>query len=198
MGEVNWGDLTQAANDAGFSLVPNGTYNVTVAKAEAKKTSTGKDQIAVRFTIDDGPNAKASLFNNFVISPDNGTALGFFFRHMKALGLGPDFFSSNPSMDQVAAALVGKKAQAAVSTRIWNEEERNQIDKIMAPLGGQVPSAAVPTGGIPQPSVPVAKAAAPTPAPAPTAAVPAPSIPAPRPAPTSAAGDHGLPPDVPF
>jgi len=164
---VNWNDLAAAAADSGFSTLPNGTYSVSVAKAEAKKTGTQKDKISVRFVVEDGPNAKASVFNDFVISPDNGTALGFFFRHMKALGLGPEFFATNPTIHQVAAALVGKRCQVEVSTRIWQEQERNQVDKILPPLGGQPTAGPSVSTGLPQPGPVADSTPRPAPAPAP-------------------------------
>ena len=192
MSTFNWGDLTQAAADAGFSLVPKGTHTVVVHKAEAKKTGTGKDKINVQFKVVGGPSNGASLFNDFVISPENGTALGFFFRHMKALGLGPDYFKANPTLSQVAKDLVGKQCQVEVGIRIWNEEERNEITKVMALPGGTVPVA--PTGqpvpgGQPMPGgQPVAATVSsmlktPTPAAAPQPAV-APQ-PTPQPAPAA-------------
>lgn len=186
MATFNWGDLKQAADDAGFSAVPAGPYNVTVKKAEAKKTGTGKDKINVQFTINTGPMTGKTLFNDFVISPENGTALGFFFRHMKAMGLGPEYFASNPGLEKVAADLVGKSCEVDVGIRLWNEEEKNEIKGVKA-LG--TPQAAGPTvAGVPQPAAqpqpqPVAQPQ-PQPAPAPQPAS------APAPAPVSTTKDE--------
>lgn len=144
MSSINWQDLQQAAADAGFSVLPNDEYDVSVATAEAKKTSTGKDMIAVRFKVESGPHEGQSVFNQFVLSPENGNALGFFFRHMGALGLDKEYFAAMPALTQVAAALVGRRCRVKVSTRVWNDQERNQVDGVMPPVGG--PGAPPPSG----------------------------------------------------
>lgn len=204
MAEFSWDDLKQAADDAGFSVIAAGVYNCTVKTAETKKTGTGKDKIAVRFTINDGPSAGKSVFNDFIISPENGTALGFFFRHMKALGLGSEYFATKPALSKVATDLVGKVCQVDVGIRVWNEEERNEV-KGVKPLTG-VPNAA-PTGATPQPMAqpqPATPQPQPQPAPAPQ------PQPTPAPQPVEAAepvtesdeneqtGGAQLPPDLPF
>ncbi len=80
---VNFGDLLKAAGDAGFSVIPAGAYDVVVDSASHKQVSGGaKEAIAVQFKVESGPYAGQSVFNNFVLSPDNANALAFFFRHM--------------------------------------------------------------------------------------------------------------------
>lgn len=130
MASFSWGDLQQAADDAGFGVIPAGEYQAVVKTAEHKKTGTGKDKISVRFSVTSGPSEGKSIFNDFVISPDNGTALGFFFRHMKALGLGPDYFATNPDLGKVASDLVGRNCVVLVGIRQWNEEDRNEVKGI--------------------------------------------------------------------
>lgn len=127
---VNFNDLLKAADDAGFSIVPASDYEAEVATAEAKTTSTGKNQIAIRFKILAGPQAGKSVFNNFVISPDNANALGFFFRHMAALGLEREFFAGNPPLNQAAALLVGKRATITVAVEQWNGADRNRVNGV--------------------------------------------------------------------
>jgi len=134
-----------------------------VKTAEKKTTGTGKDKIAVRFSVTSGPSEGKSVFNDFVISPDNGTALGFFFRHMKALGLGTDYFASNPDLTKVAADLVGRNCVVVVGIRQWNEEDRNEIKGIKP--SGSAASTAGPVAG-PQPTAqPQPTATRPQPAP---------------------------------
>lgn len=149
MASFSWGDLQQAADDAGFGIIPAGEYEAVVKTAEHKKTGTGKDKIAVRFSVTGGPAAGKSVFNDFVISPDNGTALGFFFRHMKALGLGPDYFATNPDLGKVAGDLVGRNCVVVVGIRQWNEEDRNEIKGIKPSTGAAAPLTA--GGAGPQP-----------------------------------------------
>lgn len=132
MAQANFADLLKAAEDAGFSNCPPGTYDARVVAGEARTTGAGKDMIVVKFEIVGGPHGGRKVPNNFVISPENANALGFFFRHMRALGLDSAYFAQNPSPAQVAADLVGRVCRIEVGTRVWNGEEREDIKKIMA------------------------------------------------------------------
>lgn len=143
MASANFADLLKAAEDAGFSNCPPGTYDARVVAGEAKTTSAGKDMIVVKFEIVGGPHGGRKVPNNFVISPENANALGFFFRHMRAMGLDSAYFGQNPSSQKVAADLVGKMCRIEVGTRVWNGEEREDIKKIM-PLNDGVGSAPAP------------------------------------------------------
>lgn len=180
MSNLNWGDLIAGADDAGFTAVPAGEYDAIVDTAEVAKTSGNngapKDQIKVKFKVESGPHAGKALFNNFVLSPENPNALGFFFRHMAALGLTREYFQGNPPLTQVAAALLGRRCRVKVSVRIWNEEERNQIDKILPPVGGVTAAPAIAAPGVPAAPVP-GYVPAPGMVPATTAGIPAPPVP---------------------
>lgn len=146
MASASFADLLKAAEDAGFSNCPPGTYDVKVVAGEAKSTSAGKDMIVVKFEIVGGPHGGRKVPNNFVISPENANALGFFFRHMRAMGLDSAYFSKNPSPAQLAADLVGRTCRIEVGTRVWNGEEREDVKKILAP-GGVTPGVATPSVG---------------------------------------------------
>jgi hypothetical protein len=137
----NFSDLTKAADDAGFTVIPKSDYDLEVVTAEAKQTGTGKHKISVRFKVISGPYAGKSVFNDFVISPDNGTALGFFFRHMKVLGLDRGYFDTNPPLTAVASSIIGRRCTGSVSIREWQGQERNQLDGIK-PLAGNVTGSA--------------------------------------------------------
>lgn len=169
MAEFNWNDLKKAAEDAGFVVVPQGKYDAVVSKATAGKSSQGKDQIKVTFKITTGPYAGKPVNTQFTISADNAIALGFFFRHMAALGLDGNYFARVPAPDlsQVANDILGKNCQIEVSVKPWNGEDRNQIDSVK-PASGAVPSMgkAAPQPAMAQPQ-PVAQ---PQPQPAPAAA----------------------------
>jgi hypothetical protein len=143
MATANFADLLKAAEDAGFSNCPPGTYDVRVVEAVAKQTSAGKDMLVVKFEILGGPHGGRKVPNNFVISPENANALGFFFRHMRAMGLDSAYFSQNPSPQKVASDLVGNTCRIEVGTRVWNNEEREDVKKIMAAEPGQASAPAV-------------------------------------------------------
>lgn len=154
MATASMADLLKAAEDAGFSNCPPGLYDVRVVASEVKTTSAGKDMIVVKFEVIGGPHGGRKVPNNFVLSPESPNALGFFFRHMRALGLDSAYFTANPSVQQTAADLIGKQARIEVGTRTWNGEEREDVKKILPPLAGvatPTPTAAAPQPVAPQP-----------------------------------------------
>ncbi len=187
---MNWGDLLKIADEAGFTPVPVGEYLVVVDKAEAKQAQTGKDMIKVVFRVIAGPCTNRTVFNNFVLSPESPNAVGFFFRHMAALGLDIKFFEGNPPLSHVAAALVGKQCLIEVTHREFGGAMRDNVDKIKpasGPVAGPFAAAGPP---VPAPVSPQAyvqpAASAPAPAPQVTPSAPAPQPAAvPQPAPVS-------------
>ena len=136
MAQTQFSDLLKAAEDAGYSLCPVGTYDVTIAAVEAKKTAKGKDMFAIKYQIANGPHANRNIFNNVTISPESAAALGFFFRDMKAMGLPSEYFAANPSVDQIAKDLTGKTCRVEVGRREWGGEERENVTKVMPAATG--------------------------------------------------------------
>lgn len=195
MTSVSWNDLQKAAGEAGFDPVPAGTYDVVVDTATAKKAGTGKDMISCQFKVKGGPYDGKTVFNQFVLSPENPNALAFFFRHMAAMGLGEAYFASNPQLERVAADLQGRECRITVSIREWNETMRNQVDAVAAPAGG--PRAAAPSASLGNAPVPsTARAASNVPSVTPSKAAASPATPSTPPPPPSAPaiGED----DVPF
>lgn len=154
--------MLKAAGEAGFSVLPAGTYDVVVDTASSKKTSSDKDSIALQFKVENGPNAGQNAFTQMVISPENANALAFWFRHMAAMGLTENYFQSNPALERVAADLIGRRCRIKVSIRQWQEQDRNQVDSILPPIGnaqapampGTSPAPPVPSSAVPGPPVP--------------------------------------------
>jgi len=201
---INFGDMLNAAKEAGFSVLPAGDYDVVIDTANHKQVANGdKEAIAVKFKVENGPNAGQSVFNNFVLSPDNANALAFFFRHMNALGLTENYFTSNPPLERVAADLIGRRCRIKVSIRTWADQERNQVDSVLPPLGShQVPPVPSPGASIsPMPGVPSSAVPGP-PVPNPlTVNIPVPPAPVVPSAPAPAPGIIPPPPgedDLPF
>ena len=181
-GGVNWGALMEASGGA-FEPLPNGDYDIQVTKSEASKSSGGKTMFKLTLNVVAGPHTNRKLWTNLTVSPENPNALGIFFSQMAAFGLTADFFKSNPSPEQVAAALDGKYARVTAAQREWPKgsgQIRNDVTSIkVAVIGGG--QGAIPQVGAaapaPQPSPAPAPASQPTPQPSPA---PAPS-PAPQP-----------------
>lgn len=141
MAEFNWADLAAAAKEAGFGgVIPKDTYHVKVVKAEVGKTAGAdgksvKQKITVQFKVMSGPHANTVLFNDFVVSPENPKALGYFFKDMVTLGFSDDYFATNPPLTRLAAEMVDREVMAVVGIRVWNEQEKNNIDRIR-PMNG--------------------------------------------------------------
>lgn len=150
--EFNWGDLRKRAEDA-TKPPPPGEYLVEVSKAEAKTASTsGFPMIAAQLKIVEGPSMGKTVFNNFNLTLDNDFAMGMFFTSMRAFGLDSTFFDANPSIDQVAATLVGLRVYAKLNTRVWNGQERPNVESIR-PVDGATavvrPASGPNTSGVP-------------------------------------------------
>jgi len=168
---MSFADMMKEAQAAGVGfgeLVPIGEYEMFVWKAKAGKTSNGKFRLEVTGKIVGGPQDGKTVWNQFVLSPENPNAMGFFFRHMAVLGAGPDWFApkqiSDGTFAELAAHVLGARFRCAVGQAEVNKETRNQFEKVMpsaiapgqkmegataAPgaAGGMIPSvASVPTG----------------------------------------------------
>lgn len=138
MTTVNFAEMLANANQVG-EPIPDGAYDVVIASAEPRTASTGKAMIMVKCQVLTGPHASRSIVNNFVLSPDNPNAAGFFFRHMAVLGLSKDYFAAGPQIDQVCRDLVNRQAHITVGTK----DGRQNVNNWEPLQGGQL--SAVPT-----------------------------------------------------
>jgi hypothetical protein len=173
MSTLNWSELIKEAADSGstsYEPLPDGDYELKVLEAEAKQAQSGKTMFAIKCQVQGGANANRLVWDNLVVSPDNATALGIFFRKMAAMGLTKDaFFDREPTTAQIEQALIGRGFRGQIGSRTYNGQKRNEIKNYY-------PSSAA-AAGAPAP-VQTTTAAAPAPAPA--------AAPAPAPAPSSA------------
>jgi hypothetical protein len=173
-------DFTKAIQDAkgaSFEALPQGDYDVEVAKADAVTSQNGKPMIKTTMRVVSGPYERRPIINQFVFSGDNPTAVAIFFRHMKAFGLDEAFFAalgSVASLEPVATALVNRRARLTIGHREWQGETRNEV-KAVKPYTG-APTMAPPPG----PGGPVAPTVGPAALP-PRPAVAGPTAPAPPP-----------------
>jgi hypothetical protein len=167
MSSLNWSDLIKEAGETqSYEPLPDGDYNFTVLEGTAKVTQSGKTMFSLKAQVDDGPHAKRLVWDNLVVSPDNPTALGIFFRKMTAMGLAKEFFDSNPSNAQIEQAMVGRKFRGQVGSRTYNGNKRNEIKNYYTTANAAA-TAAPRTAAAPAPVAPPAPPAAPAP---PTAA----------------------------
>lgn len=182
----SWQDLLNDAGDGGgtYDPLPDGDYDFIVKEAEVKTASTGRTMYAVKTAVQGGPHNGRFVWHNFVVTPENPTALGWFFKNMNVLGLNAEYFKTDPADHQVAAALVGRAFRGQVAVRKWQGQDRNEIKAFFpaggAGLGGPAPTvaAAPPPHAAPppvaQPAPPPPPAAAPAPPPVQQAPAPAP------------------------
>jgi hypothetical protein len=134
--QLKWSEWLAASDEAGFSTIPAGEYDLYVDQATAKQSSSGKDMISVRFKVETGPHEGASTFTNFVISPESPVALNFLIRKLAALGLDREYLSKNPSLEKIASDMEHRRCRGKVTVREFNGSERNDIDTLRPPEDG--------------------------------------------------------------
>lgn len=160
---MNYAELMQNAS-SGFDPLPAGDYDVEVVKSENTTSSTGKTMFKVQMKVLNGPHAGRIVFNQFVVSPTSPNALGFFFQHMRVLGLDGNYFAQNPSEEAIAAALVGRRCRVTVAIRTYQGNPTNTVKKLVAlaqtPAG---PAAAAAPAAVATPAAPAAPAVPPPP-----------------------------------
>jgi Protein of unknown function (DUF669) len=158
MSTLKWSEWLASADEQGFSTIPAGEYDLYVDSVTAKQSSSGKDMLATRFKVEAGPHEGASVFTNFVISPESPAALSFLIRKLAALGLDREYLSKNPSLEKIAQDLEHRRCTGKVSVREFNGSERNDIDTLKPPADGKahrpsgpVPDTAMGVFGMPSP-----------------------------------------------
>jgi hypothetical protein len=147
---VKWSALRKSAEDS-VKPLPDGQYNVKVEKAEAVKSSTGKDMLKLVVIVEDGPHAGRRLWPNFVLSPESPFAMNLFFQNLAGFGLDEDFFTVleesglgvEDSLALVAEALVGRTASGTTTQREFKNRVMNDIDGFK--VGGSAANAPVST-----------------------------------------------------
>src|SRR4051812_6195256 len=144
---IDWASLYTQAEEASRPL-PDGPYPVEVEKATAKDSNAGNPMISLELRIWDGPGTGRKLFTQLTLSKDNPTALMFFFRNLGALGVDSTILGTQPSMEQLATMLVGRKATANVNTRPYQGVDRNNVNGFGAAGPGVIQGAVQrPLGG---------------------------------------------------
>jgi hypothetical protein len=128
MSTLNWGELIKEAGDVGsYEPLPDGDYDLAVLEATAKTTQSGKTMFAIKAQVETGAHAKRLVWDNLVITTDNPSALGIFFRKMNALGMKKEYFDTNPTNAQIEQALVGRQFRGQIGSRTWNGNKKNEI-----------------------------------------------------------------------
>ena len=203
---ITWDELLDQAGDEvtdTFEPLPESNYDLEVVEATYKPSTTGKDMWKIQAKVLGGTYNNRRIFDQLVLSRENQVAVRIFFQSMAVLGLNRDYFRSNPSNEQIAVALKGRRFVGKVTQKTYQGDLQNELKRYVKPLPVEaVPGA--PTAAPAAPAAPVAAPAPPAPAPAPAPAAPpaaaaaAPPAPAPAPvAPVPAAPPAAEGPAVP-
>jgi len=189
---VSWGALRKTAEDATKPL-PVDWYDVVVVKAEHKVASTGSNMVSATMEVTSGPHKTRRLFTNFVLTPENGFALGIFFRNMAAFGIDDAFFAQleqypvEQGMQLLADTLMNRTARVKVGIRKWQGQDRNECQEFQLVTGGPTAPGVVagpavvggPSGGPTPPLTPAQSPSVPTVGSAPSAPQSVPQVPGP-------------------
>jgi hypothetical protein len=179
----NWSDLIKDAGETGsYEPLPDGDYDLVVVEATATTSQSGKTMFKLKAQVEGGAHNKRLVWDNLVVTPDSQAALGMLFKKFHAMGIGRNYFDTNPTNAQIEATLNGRRFRAQIGSRMYNGAKKNEIRNYfpsaatIAAMQGDTAApaqAAAPAPASPPPT------AAPAPAPAPVAAAPAPTPAAP-------------------
>ncbi len=183
MSTKNWSDLIKDAGETGsYEPLPDGDYDLVVVEATATTSQSGKTMFKLKAQVEGGAHNKRLVWDNLVVTPDSQAALGMLFKKFHAMGIGRNYFDTNPTNAQIEATLNGRRFRAQIGSRMYNGAKKNEIRNYFpsaATIAAMQGDTAAPAqAAAPAPASPP-PAAAPAPAPAPVAAAPAPTPAAP-------------------
>lgn len=140
MSGIDWKKLRADA-----TTILEGDFNIVISDAKPGVSSTKKPMIKCTLVVESGPFAGRKVYHNFTISPESPIAMQMFFRAMTTLGLGEEFFATQPSEEAIAQGLLGKRATVAIEKREWQGQERENVKSWSAASGPAGPSMGMPT-----------------------------------------------------
>jgi len=113
---VNFGEiLSDVPQSRDYSPLPEGDYDLTVLSCDVATTSTGKYMLKLKSQVAGGQYDRRLLWDNLVITPDNGKAMSIFQGKLNALGFSPEYLKqNNPDLETIANSLVNRNFRAKV------------------------------------------------------------------------------------
>ena len=103
MGEIDLRALfAEYANDVGLVELAPGSYRAEIVRCSSRKTS-----LVPVYKILDGPEAGKHAIVGRIHPGRTEGGRAAFFRKLEKFGLGREFFRTNPTLEDVARALVG-------------------------------------------------------------------------------------------
>lgn len=131
---ISWSTiLDKIGGSQAFEPLPANDYDVRIAESSAVRASTGKPMIKIRFEVVAGPYSGKKFFHNFVITTQGDNmekAMAVFFRNMRTLGLDEGFFRTNPPIEGIAKALLGKVCRVSITHREWQGQINENVTRI--------------------------------------------------------------------
>lgn len=218
MAEVSVSDLYQTFEKDELVVLPPGNHRLEVISCSVRNGNA----VMPVFRAVGGPYAGKRVMCGQETLTEKAASI--FFRNMKGFGLEKSFFDTQPSMEQIAQALVGRVVDVELTIEPWKGEDRNKhgigavklvgtkdAAGVLTEVGGGTTPAATPAPAAAAPAAAPAPAPAPAPAAAPEAApaaeapaetptpeaAPAPAAPAAPPVPAPAAAPAPTPEAVP-
>jgi hypothetical protein len=171
MTNIDWNSELDKVDEA-TKPIAEGPASFRIVEAKpTKASSSGNPMIRLSAKVEGGPDDGKVAFVNLVFPFDNPRAMKMTLRRLTGLGISADLLKAeNPSIEQIAAKLIGRLASGTVTHREWNGEVQNDVDFV----GSAMPSGVPDAPSIPKPDIPdavaVTPAAAATPAAAPVEA----------------------------
>lgn len=165
MGKFKFSEMVKAAKDSGAlaDSPPDGEYDLEVVGASAGNTKAGDPRYGIRFKVVGGPEDGKAFWENVNFIGSNPQNLAISFEFFRKLGVGDEFWETEPDDEAVKARILEiGKIHAKVkfvtkgdftNVRFNNVKVLGQNVNTSAP---SIPSAPVPAGAIPGASVPSA------------------------------------------
>lgn len=179
---VKWSDLMDQAGpeaSASFEVLPAGVYNLEVVECTNKISAADNRYWSVQSKVLGGDHNGRRIFDNITLVTSSEGALNFFFRKMKVLGLPRNYFDTNPTDEQIANAIVGRRYVVKTKQEAYNGDMKAVVDSYLKPLEVEVPGNPVaPPAAATPPGVyaPPPSATPPPVASAPSATIPPPAL----------------------
>jgi hypothetical protein len=156
----SWSERRKEADAEGAKFAPLNPdrYSFVIVDEAKVEEKDGNARFKINPAVESGERAKARVFHTFYVS-DKPAGMRYFFEQMDAVGLGSDFFDRDPSNEQIAKALKGRRFTAEVFNDEW-EGKVNQKLRKFAPAVGSAPAGgpgAGPAGPAAQGPAPVAQ-----------------------------------------
>lgn len=160
MSNINWQSELDKVEE-GTKPIAEGTHNFRIVEAKpTKASSSGNSMIRLSAKVEGGPDDGKIAFVNLVFPFDNPRAMKMTLRRLGGLGVSAELLKAeNPSIEQIAAKLIGRLAGGTVTHREWNGELQNDVDF----MGSGTPSGVPSAPSVSQPTAPDVPAAPPTP-----------------------------------